>query len=146
MAHQNNPSVKTFEILEHTADLKVRVRGNGLGELFKNAGLAIFQIAAERQIIKDKKKHRFSISQDAKNTEELFVNWLNELLSLSAAKEVIFEDITINKLNEKELKAEAVGSAIKNYKVNTEIKAATYHGLKIEKIDYRWQAEVIFDV
>ncbi|MEK6727949.1 MAG: archease [Candidatus Omnitrophota bacterium] len=138
--------MKTFEILEHTADLKVRVRGNGLDDLFKNAGLAIFQISAERQITKDKKKHKFSISQNAQNLEELFVNWLNELLSLSAAKEVIFEDIKINKLNEKELEAAAAGSDIINFKVNTEIKAATYHELKIEKIDYRWQAEVIFDV
>lgn len=138
--------MKTFEILEHTADLKVRVRGNDLDDLFKNAGLAIFLISAERQIIKDKKKHKFSISQNAQTIEELFVNWLNELLSLSAVKEVIFEDIKINKLNEKGLEATAAGSDIRNYKVNTEIKAATYHELKIEKIDYRWQAEVIFDV
>lgn len=138
--------MKTFEILEHTADLKVRVRGNDLGGLFKNAGLAIFLISAEKKIIKDKRKHNFSINQNAQGLEELFVNWLNELLSLSSAKEVIFEDIKINKINAKELEATAAGSDIRNYKVNTEIKAATYHGLKIEKIDYRWQAEVIFDV
>ena len=52
----------------------------------------------------------------------------------------------LNKLNEKAIDAQAIGSDIRNYKVNTEIKAATYHELKIEKIDYRWQAEVIFDV
>lgn len=138
--------MKTFEILEHTADLKVRVRGSDLNDLFKNAGLAIFQICAEEQIIKEKKKHNFRISQKAQGLEELFVNWLNELLSLSAAKGVVFEDIKINKVNEKELEAEASASDIRNYKINTEIKAATYHELKIEKIDYRWQAEVIFDV
>src|SRR3989338_1841627 len=84
----NYSFVKTFEILEHTADLKVRVRGLDLNDLFKNAGLAIFQICAEKKIIKEKNKHNFSISQKAQGLEELFVNWLNELLSLSAAKGV----------------------------------------------------------
>lgn len=138
--------MKNFEILEHTADLKVRVRGNGLDDLFKNAGLAIFRICAEKQSIKEKNKHSFSISQKAPGLDELFINWLNELLSLSAAKGVIFEDIEIHKLNEKELEAVAVGSDIRNYKVNTEIKAATYHELKISKLGSGWQAEVIFDV
>src|SRR3989338_3826559 len=101
MAHQNNPSVKTFEILEHTADLKVRVRGNDLDGLFKNAGLAIFKICAEKKLIKEENKHGFSINQKAQGLDELFINWLNELLSLSAAKGEIFEDIKINKLNEK---------------------------------------------
>ena len=73
--------MKAYEILEHTADLKIRVRGNSLDDLFKNAGLAIFQISAERQIIKDKAKHNFSIKQNAQGLEELFFNWLNELLS-----------------------------------------------------------------
>lgn len=146
MAHQNNPLVKNFEILEHTADLKVRVRGSGPDDLFKNAGLAIFQISAEKQSIRDKNKHKISIKQSAQNIEELFINWLNELLSLSAVKGVIFEDIKINKLNEKELEAVAVGSDIRNYKVNTEIKAATYHELRVSKANSGWEAEIIFDV
>lgn len=138
--------MKNFEILEHTADLKVGVRGNGLDDLFKNAGLAIFQICAEKQSIRDKNKHKISIKQSAQNIEELFINWLNELLSLSAAKGVIFEDIKIGKLSENELEAEVLASNIENYKVNTEIKAATYHELKISKVGSGWQAEVIFDV
>ena len=138
--------MKTFEILEHTADLKVRVKGNDLAGLFKNAGLAIFKICAEKQLTKDKKAHKIYISQNAQNLEELFVNWLNELLSLSAAKGLIFEDIKISKLTENELKAEASAYDIRNYKVNTEIKAATYHELKISKDDSGWQGEVIFDV
>lgn len=135
-----------FEILEHTADIYLRIKGQSLKDLFRNAGLAIFQIASRRQFTKDPHQIRFPITQTADNIEELFINWLNELLSLSSAKEVIFHDFKINKLNETELKAIAIGSNIINYKVNIEIKAATYHQLKVEKTDDGWQAEVILDV
>jgi SHS2 domain-containing protein len=86
------------------------------------------------------------IKQKAQDLEELFVNWLNELLSLSSTKELIFSDFKINKLDKNNLEAEAEGEDIKNYKVNMEVKAATYHQLKIEDKGDFWQAEVIFDV
>ncbi len=143
--------VKNYELIEHTADIGIRVKGGNLSELFKNAALAMFDIIAEKksQVIPYGRKspvEKISIKQKADNSEELFINWLNELLSLSATGELIFSDFKINKLDEKNLEVAAVGESMENYKVNTEIKAATYHQLKIEKIKSAWQAEVIFDV
>ncbi|RKY32804.1 MAG: archease [Candidatus Omnitrophota bacterium] len=140
---------KKYQILEHTADIGIKVKGKDLKELFKNAAVAMFDIIVEKkpentQNGLDSKK--IFIRQEAQNSEELFINWLNELLSLSAAKEMIFEDFQINKLDEENLIAQVRGVDTNKYKVNTEIKAATYHGLKIEKGSTGWQAEVIFDV
>lgn len=137
---------KNYELIEHTADIGIRVRGKDLKSLFKNAGLAIFQISAEKQITKGVKQKEISIVQKADNLKELFVNWLNELISLSSAKGLIFEDLKINKLSEDSMEASAIGSDIKNYRINSEVKAATYHELSIEKIDSGWEAEVILDV
>jgi SHS2 domain-containing protein len=44
------------------------------------------------------------------------------------------------------LEARVCGQGFQDYKVNVEIKAATYHQLKIEQKGSLWQAEVIFDV
>jgi SHS2 domain-containing protein len=140
---------KNYELIEHTADVGIRVKGADLKELFKNAALAMFDVMAEE---KPRSEHRAPstekvvIKQSADNLEELFINWLNELLSLSATKELIFSDFKINKLDENNLQALAMGHKISDYKVNTEIKAATYHQLKLEQTKYGWQAEVIFDV
>jgi len=76
----------------------------------------------------------------------LFVNWLNEILSLSAVEGLIFEDYQIESIDEKHIEAIALGSPISEYKVNTEIKAATYHQLKVIKENNSWLAEVILDV
>ncbi|MDD5596217.1 MAG: archease [Candidatus Omnitrophica bacterium] len=137
---------KNYEIIEHTADIGIRITGRNLKDLFKNAGLAIFELSSEKISTQEKNHKEISIQQKADNLEELFLNWLNELLSLSAARGVIFESFKFKQLDEKNLQAVGIGSRITNYKVNTEIKAATYHQLKITKKRQGWQAEVILDV
>lgn len=137
---------KPYEIFEHTADIGVRVHGKDLKELFKNAGLSLFQISSRKQFTKNKKHTTINIKQKAGSIEELFVNWLNELLSLSSAKGLIFHNIKIGNLDKNNLEADCTGGGIENYKVNMEIKAATYHQLKIEESKKGWQAEVVLDV
>lgn len=135
-----------YEVFEHTADIGLRVRGKDPQDLFKNAGLAIFRISSRKQFTKDKTRASINIKINSDNLESLFVDWLNELLSLSAAGGLIFHNIKINKLTENSIEAVATGSAISNYKINTEIKAATYHQLKVGQTPTGWLAEVILDV
>ena len=138
--------MKNYELIEHTADIGIRVKGQNLNDLFRNSALAMFDIMAERKNPTVKKQEKINIEQQADNLEELFINWLNELLSLSATKDLIFSDFQISKLDENILQVIATGEDIKNYKVNTEIKAATYHALRLGKAESGWEAEVIFDV
>jgi len=137
--------VKNYELIEHTADFGIRVEGKDAEELFKNAAKAMFDCIASRSKPAENSIYA-KINQEAEDLEELFVNWLNELLSLSAAKEVIFTGFKINKITNNLLRAEAAGEPMQAFKVNTEIKAATYHQLKVRQIGNIWQAEVIFDV
>jgi len=137
---------KIYELIEHTADIGIRVKGSDLKELFKNTALSMFDIIAQKQKTESSRQKKIIIEQKADNIDELFINWLNELLSLSAIRELIFNDFNIKKLDENNLEAVAEGEDIKNYRINTEIKAATYHELKIEKISSGWQAQIIFDV
>lgn len=138
--------LKNYEIFDHTADIGLRVKGNDLKELFKNAGLALFQISSHKQFTKNKIHTVITIKQKADNIEELFINWLNELLSLSAARGLIFYNIKIKQFAENNLEALCTASDIGNYKVHTEIKAATYYGLKLGRAPSGWIAEVILDV
>ncbi|MDD2679857.1 MAG: archease [Candidatus Omnitrophica bacterium] len=138
--------MENYEVFEHTADIGIRVKGKDLKSLFKNAGLAIFRISSRRQFTKNKTHTRINLKISSDNLEGLFIDWLNELLSLSASRGLIFHNIKIDKLEDNAIEAIALGSDINNYKVNTEIKAATYHQLKVAKNAAGWQAEVILDV
>ena len=138
--------MNNYEIFEHTADIGVRVKGKDLKELFSRAALSLFQISSRKQYTKNKSHSNIKINISSDNLEGLFVAWLNELLSLSSAKGLIFHHIKINKLEGNSIEAIAVGSDINNYKVNTKIKAVTYHDLKITHSPVGYQAEVILDV
>ena len=144
MAHHSN-RMKIYEILEHTADIRIRVFGRSLDDLFVNAAQAMFNILAD-EIPCANPPIKALIIQEAEDVEELFINWLNELLSLSAVEGLVFEDIIISDISDKSVEAVATGTDLRNYKVNSEIKAATYHQLKIEKMQSGWLAEVVFDV
>ena len=135
-----------YEIIEHTADIGIKVEAADLKSLFKNVALAMFDIIAEESNPADFPLQVIPIKQEADSLDELLMNWLNELLSLSAIKELVFSDFKIKELKENSLQADAIGKDASCYKFNAEIKAATYHHLKVEQTKKGWQAEVIFDV
>ncbi len=137
---------RNYEIIEHTADIGLRVKAGNPKGLFRNAAAAMFQVMAEPKGRAVKAAEELFVKLNAENLEELFVNWLNELLSLSAAKELIFSDFKINTLEDNRLEAVVIGRPQKDFRINSEIKAATYHELKVEETASGWVAEVIFDV
>lgn len=137
---------KNYELLDHTADIYARVKGASLTELFAHCAEAMFDIIATKQQVKDRRVHSVIIKQTAANPEDLLINWLNELLSLSAVKRLIFRSFKITAIDNCSLNARATGEAVVNYALNVEIKAATYHKLKIVHGKDGWVAEVIFDV
>ena len=140
------PSLKTYELIEHTADIGVRIKARSLKGLFKNSALAMFDIMARKQKKEVPAGKTFIVHQSAVNREELLISWLNELLSLSAVKGVIFSAFTIKKLGERSLEATVKGEDINSYKVETEIKAATFNGLVLKKSRSGWLARMVFDV
>ena len=139
-------SRKNYKLLDHTADICVLVKAKSLKELFVNSAIAMFDIIASKTRSKSPDFLTIRISQTGSDLQSVFINWLNELLSLSSAKGLIFKDFKIKKLNESKIEAEVRGKSFENYFFNTEIKAATYHELEIKKSHGSWQAKLIFDV
>jgi SHS2 domain-containing protein len=140
---------KPYEFIDHTADIGIKVFGKDLKELFVNAAVAMFEIIATKsqshKVTKSPVK-KFIIDKQADSLEDLLVAWLNELLFLFNTKKIVFEKFKINKIDQKYLAAQASGRSLKNYKITTEIKAITYHMLKVRREEHHWLAQIIFDV
>jgi len=139
-------AVKRYQLLEHTADISVRIFGRDLKALFRNSAIALFEIISQRRNQNRLPVKQIAIKKSAENIEELLIAWLSELISLSDAENLIFDKFKINKLTDKKIEAVVSGMSRDNFRIKTEIKAATYHELKIEKAKNGWQAQVIFDV
>ena len=138
--------MKRYEIIDHTADIGIKVHGKDLKSLFANAAYGMFDIMADLKNVRTKES--LKIESEAPNVEELFLSWLGELLYQYNSKKIIFKEFVIDKLTENTISASAQGEKLdlSRHALKTEIKAATYHQLKVEKVKDIWQAEVIFDV
>lgn len=135
-----------YELLEHTADVAILVRAKSLEELFVNTAAAMFEIISDPLHDKQGQGVSAGVSQSAADREELLVNWLNELLFLSASHEAIFRDFKIIGMDECSLRAEVNGLPFSSCEIHIEIKAATFHELSISGGGDKWQAKVIFDI
>lgn len=135
-----------YEIIPHTADIGIKAYGTTLSELFKNTAYGMFDIIADLDGLK--KSVEQPIEVKAANREELLVAWLGELLYNFYTKQIIFFDFNIEELSDTGIKAKAFGRHVgeNRNRLKTEIKAVTYHELKIQEDAGKFTAVVIFDV
>ncbi len=134
--------MKKYEILEHKADLKIRIFGEGKEELFLNAILAIRE--NQRAIISMKDAKR-KIKVSSPDLPSLLVDFLSQVLYLSQVNKENYNNIKFKKLSNIRLVAEISGKKVESF--GEEIKGVTYHDLDIhQEKDGTWQATVLFDI
>lgn len=138
--------MKRYEQLPHTADLAARIYGKTMEELFENAAFAMFDMMGELEGLSLEEEKLIEL--EAPDKESLLILWLNELLFSFFEDGVIYSDFKINKLTETNLSASAVGARMDKSSgvLQKEIKAATYHDLKINKAGKGFEVTVVFDI
>ena len=138
--------MKRYEQIPHTADIAIRAYGKDLKELFKNAAYGMFDIIADLAGLKSSVSTEVNLKAPSK--EELLVSWLDELLYSFYTKGIIFFDFDINLITDEQITAKAHGRHVgeNRNRLKTEIKAVTYHDLKIKKGKDGLTVEIVFDV
>ena len=139
-------TMKPFEIIDHTADIGIIAYGSDIKQVFANAALGLFNLMADLDNLKEGTKHEIELS--AEDVEVLLVEWLNELIYISDVEHIIFKRFEINDLSNTKLKATCFGEKIKpgQHRLKREIKAATYHMLRLNKEDGSYKVQIIFDI
>ncbi len=135
-----------YETFEHTADLGLRVRAADLDTLFGEAGRGLFSIiVANIDAVRPSSPH--AIELIGPPDELLLFDWLNELLYVYETKRLVFCRFEVH-VNELGLAATAWGEPLDpaTHLLDHEVKAITYHALKLEPTDEGWLAEVIVDI
>ena len=135
-----------YEIIEHTADMGLRIFGENLEEIFVNAASGLFDLIVEVKTVEEKESVDFAVKAEGK--EELLVRWLSELHFKFEVDRMLFKRFEISKMSERSLEAKGYGEKFDpvRHELKTEIKGVTYHQLKVETREEGWVAEVIFDV
>ena len=138
--------MKTYELIDHTADVGIKAYGKTLSEAFENAAKGMFDIITDSSEIES--IGQYNIELEAPDLEQLLVDWLSELLFLNSAKNLVFGFFKID-LDEKnkKLTAKVFGEKfdLSKHKIGAEIKAVTYHILEVKK-KKPFHVQVLFDI
>ena len=135
-----------YEVFEHTADLGLRVHAATREELYVDAARGLFSVVVANPAavrIVDNRTIEIEGTQD----DYLLFDWLNELLYLFDTQRLLLVQFSV-RLHELGLTATCAGEPIDpaRHIMEHEVKAITYHGLKVEAVDGGWLAEVIVDI
>ncbi len=135
-----------YETFEHGADIGVRGYGHTLEEAFENGARALFALMVENfeEIIPERE---ISLEVSAELLDELFVVWLNQLLTVSDLENMVFRDFKVN-LSGEELRAKALGEPLDpaKHQLGVEVKGATFTLAKVERQGELWVAQCVVDV
>ena len=137
--------MKKYDIVEHTADIGIKAYGKNLSECFENAAVGMFDIISDTKRIKPVGEYEISLKSDT--IEELLVDWLSKLLTISDINNVLFGKFAVSINEEKcKLNAKVYGENFdsERHTVGKEIKAVTYHILEVNK--EKGYVQVLFDI
>lgn len=139
--------MQPFEILDHTADIGLVAWGRSLEELFANAALGMFSLIGALEKVDG--GFETTLSVEGSDYEDLLVTWLNELLYLFEAEEVLLSRFEILEFGQYYLRAKVCGEPIdfSKHEIFRVVKACTYHEVKVEEIEPGlFRAQVYFDI
>lgn len=135
-----------YRYIDHTSDLGVEIFGKDLKELFANACFTMFDNILDLNLVKEKETR--TITLKSLNLQDLFMDWLRELLFIFSTEYFIVKRVAKINLADNVLTAELKGEKFDTarHRIKIEIKTPTYHMYNIEQTKKGYQATVIFDV
>jgi SHS2 domain-containing protein len=136
-----------YRMLPHTADIMIMVEGASLDDLFKRAGESLSSIVLDRRRIRKRSKEQAVLT--GSGSEELlfhFLRWIHFL--------IFAENFLVRRAEGKidtagnTCRAVAWGESYEEGRhiFKTEVKAVTYHNLRIERRGEGYRAIFILDV
>jgi len=135
-----------FTLLDHTADLGIRVCGRDLRTLFEVAAKSMIYVMIKGKPAKSTKI--FNLSVEGYDLPDLMVRWLGEILYLFEGEHKLVTGVDVNAVSHSRVDAtlETVSFNANLHEILCEIKAVTFHQIEVVKKDNRWEARIIFDL
>lgn len=156
------PAPKSYEFLDHPADVGFLARGRTLAELFAAAAQAMCDFGWELDRVEP--QETVEIRARAGTVEDLLYSWLSEVLFLSDAEGWVFKRFAVAQVSPPaaaapgrprqqppqlwEVRGQGQGERFRrgHHKARTYVKAVTYHQLSVQQRPEGWQATAYLDV
>ena len=136
--------MRKHELLSHVADVRLRVHGDSLAEIF-TAGLEGMGELMKPGICEEKTEMKEELELTSSDTTTLLIDFLAEALTRSHVNRTVVCQVNFEELTETWLKATIRGVRVEGF--DEDIKAVTYHEAEVEKDkDGVYVSTIIFDI
>ncbi len=134
------------ETFDHTADVGLDARADTFGELLQALAEGMVDVAIDRETVEPVSKR--AVAVESEDREALVVDFLSEVLSAVEVDRFLPREFRILQADETGVRAELLGEPLdrERHEVRTEIKAVTYHQLRVSRDGDRWTGRVILDL
>src|SRR5688572_23739664 len=118
-----------FELIAHTADVRLRVTASSMEELFRDAMRGMY--AVMRAEPGNKPVQRTIAVHDSADTTSLLVDFLNEVLHRAHVAREMFTDAAFSRFDATSLGATLTGVTPASFE--EDVKTVTYHEAEIRR-------------
>jgi len=140
--------MKTYEFIDHTADIIARATGDTLEEAFASAAEALFHVITGNAEINGSEEIEFEV--ESIDLEGLLVGFLSELIVIHEVRGIVLSDFDIHILSDKKLTAVCRGEKFdpERHGEGTPVKGISYHMIEVvrESEDRSAVAQALFDI
>ncbi len=138
--------MERFRVLDISGDVGLSAFGKSIDEAFINAATGMYSLITNLNAIKEERT--IDVLVESNSPDSLLVSWLNELIFHFDAYGFIGKKIETREFSDNKIAATVTGGEFdpERHEGKLLIKAATYHKLRIEKVDDIWEIDVIFDI
>lgn len=136
--------MSNFELLDHTADVRIKAEGEDMESLFRAAldGLNEVLLPGFKDSGK-KENYKINLIIDSDDKTSLLIDFLSDALYETHTKKAIFRIRKI-KINGMECEAKLSGWAVKKF--DEDVKAVTYNDAEIIKTDETYECVITLDI
>lgn len=144
-----------YELLPHTADIKMRIYASDYQQLFKNALISMFSYMRPKShacLMQQDETYSCtqlpserSVELQSPDAALLLIDFLAYALALSEIYHEAYFDVVITECTQTYIKGKMRGVPVEGFE-GVAIKAVTYNELVLTGNDAQWQAEIVFDI
>jgi SHS2 domain-containing protein len=135
---------------DHTGEVELRIRADSLPEIYREAARAVAQLMLNAIPAPPPEAPTVAIQLDARDPATLLVDWVNELIFRSEVERTVFTEV--------EPAVSAPADAGGGWRLTAtvrglpdpplagQVKAATLHQARVDRVGGGYQANLILDV
>ena len=136
----------SYRYLQHTSEVSLRAYGANLAEAMAGAAQALFAVMVDLRGLRQRRW--MEVTVESSGVEDLLVEWLNELLFRWETTGVLLRRFEVEEVSETRVRARCGGEPYdpQRHRLKLEVKAATYHQVRVLQGKEGCTVYVVLDV